>query len=183
MALEQWNIDPVHSGIQFVVRHMVVSKVRGSFTRFGGSILVDEDDPAASSVEVRVEAASVDTREPKRDSHLRSADFFDVEKYPEIVFRSTEVEPGDGPTMRIRGDLTLHGVTRPVTLEAEGLGREKDPWGGERAGFSARASINRRDFGLEWNQVLESGGVVVGEKIELELEVEAVKAQPAAVAA
>ncbi len=179
MAAAQWNIDPAHSGAYFVVRHMVVSKVRGSFTRWGGVITADEASPAQSKVEVRIEAASIDTRDAQRDSHLRSADFFDAERHPEITFRSTRVEPLQGQHFRVTGDLTIRDVTRPVTLEVELLGRGKDPWGGERVGFSAKTSINRGDFGLKWNQPLETGGMLVGEKVEIEIEVEALKAQPA----
>jgi polyisoprenoid-binding protein YceI len=183
MAVEQWNIDPAHSGVYFVVRHMVVSKVRGSFTRWSGVITSDDASPSASQVQARIEVASIDTREPQRDGHLKSADFFDVEHYPEITFRGTRVEPVDAQQLRVTGDLTIRDVTRPVTLEVEILGRGKDPWGNERIGFSAKTSINRGDFGLKWNQVLESGGVLVAEKVEIEIEVEATKAQPAAAAA
>ena len=183
MAAELWNIDPAHSGAYFVVRHMVLSKVRGAFTRWNGAITVDEQRPENSAVEVRIDASSIDTRDPKRDAHLCSADFFDVERFPEVTFRSTSVATLDRDRLQVVGDLTIHGVTRPVTLEVDILGRGKDPWGGERAGFSAKTTINRSDFGLRWNQTLETGGLLVGEKVEIELDVEAVKAeQPAAAA-
>ena len=183
MAAEQWNIDPAHSGAYFVVRHMVVSKVRGAFTRWNGTLTVDEERPENSRVEVHIDAASVDTRDPKRDAHLRSADFFDVERFPEVTFRSTRVASRGSDRLQVIGDLTIHGVTHSVTLDVDVLGRGKDPWGGERAGFSAKTAIHRGDFGLLWNQALETGGVLVGEKVEIELEVEAVKAeQPAAAA-
>ena len=183
MAIERWNVDAVHSGVGFVVRHMVISRVRGRFTDWSGSIRMDEADPGASSVEVTIRSASIDTHEPQRDGHLRSADFLDAERYPEIVFRSTKVETSGMQGLRITGDLTLHGVTRAVTLEGERLGRAMDPWGGERSGFSARTSIDRRDYGLTWNQALETGGLLVGEKVDIELEVEAVRVQEAAAAA
>jgi len=183
MAVERWNIDTTHSGIQFVARHMVISRVRGSFTRWSGFIMADERRPDEARVEVRVETASVDTREPKRDAHLRSADFFDAERFPEMVFHSTKVERLDDTRLRLTGDLTIRDVTRPVALEAELTGRGKDPWGGERVGFSARASLDRTGFGLLWNQTLETGGVLVGDRIEIEVEIEAVKAQAAVAAA
>jgi polyisoprenoid-binding protein YceI len=162
---------------------MVVSKVRGAFTRWEGTIDFDPARPAESKVAVTIEAASIDTREPKRDEHLRSADFFEVEKYPTLAFASTQVERTSDSDYRVSGDLTIHGVTRPVVLEVEYLGGGKDPWGNERAGFTAKVTINRKDFGLGWNQVLEAGGVLVGEKIEIALDIEAVKAQVAAKAA
>jgi polyisoprenoid-binding protein YceI len=175
MAAGTWNIDPSHSAIHFSVRHMVVSKTRGRFTKFGGQITLDADDFSNGSVEVNIEPASVDTADAQRDGHLRSADFFDVEKYPTATFKSTRVEDLEGGKLRIIGNLTVHGVTHPVVLEALYEGTGKDPWGGERAGFSASTSIDRREFGLVWNTALETGGVLVGDKVELTLEVEAVK--------
>jgi polyisoprenoid-binding protein YceI len=177
-----WNIDPSHSGIHFAVRHLVVSKLRGAFTRWEGIVELDEANPGASRVSVRIDPGSIDTREPKRDDHLRSADFFDVQKYPALTFASTRVEKvGDG--YRLTGNLTMHGVTKPVVLDVESLGVGKDPWGNERIGFQAEASINRKDFGLGWNQALETGGVLVGDKVEILLDVQAVKAQSAVRAA
>ncbi|MCU1277576.1 MAG: hypothetical protein JWM53_1122 [bacterium] len=177
MATQRWNIDRSHSGVHFTVRHMVISKVRGAFARWQGSVDFDEQNPAASKVSVRIEAASIDTREEKRDAHLRSADFLDVENHPTLSFDSTNVEKlGDGE-YRVAGDLTIRGVTRPVVLETEYLGGGKDPWGNERIGFSARTSVNRKEFGLTWNQALEAGGVLVGDKIEIALDIQAVKAQ------
>src|SRR5438270_8076111 len=175
MAVSIWNIDPSHSAIHFSVRHMVVSKTRGRFTRWNGQIAFDVENPEASSVQVNIEPASLDTADAQRDTHLRSADFFDVEKYPQATFKSTKVEDIGGDRLRIIGDLTLHGVTRSVTLEGLYEGSGKDPWGGERAGFSANVTIDRREFGLQWNKALETGGVLVGDKVELTLEVEAVK--------
>jgi polyisoprenoid-binding protein YceI len=172
-----WNIDASHSGVHFSVRHMVVSKVRGAFDRFQGVFAFDPQNPAASKVSVRIETASIDTREEKRDAHLRSADFFDVEKYPELTFVSANVEKRGGEAYRVTGDLTIHGVTRPVVLEVDYLGVGKDPWGNERIGFQAHTSLRRKDFGLNWNQMLEAGGVLVGDEIEISLDVEGVKAQ------
>jgi polyisoprenoid-binding protein YceI len=175
MPATTWNIDTAHSAIHFSVRHMVVSKTRGRFTRWSGQISFDPENPAASSVSVAIDPASVDTAEPQRDAHLRSPDFFDVEKYPQATFRSTKVEQTGNDTYRVAGELTIHGVTRPVVLETVFEGSAKDPWGGERAGFAASASLDRRDFGLGWNKVLEAGGVLVGDRIELTLEIEAVR--------
>ena len=175
MPASTWNIDPSHSAIAFSVRHLVVSKTRGRFLKWSGQIRFDPDEPAASSVEVTIDPASLDTADPQRDAHLRSADFFDVEKFPTASFRSTKVEGLAGDRYRITGNLTLHGVTKAVVLGATYEGSGKDPWGGERAGFVASTSIDRRDFGLEWNKALETGGLLVGEKVELTLEVEAVK--------
>ncbi|MDB4965149.1 MAG: hypothetical protein JWN44_838 [Myxococcales bacterium] len=177
MATQRWNIDPSHSGVHFTVRHMVISKVRGAFDRWQGTVDFDEQNPSASKVSVRIEAASVDTRDEKRDAHLRSADFFDVENHPALTFESTKVEKLDGNDYRVTGKLTIHGITKEVALEAEYLGGGKDPWGNERLGFQARTAVNRKEFGLNWNQVLEAGGVLVGEKIEIALDVQAIKAQ------
>jgi polyisoprenoid-binding protein YceI len=172
-----WNIDTSHSGAHFTVRHMVVSKVRGAFERWQGTLQFDEQHPEASKVSVQIEAASINTREPKRDEHLRSPDFFDVARYPTLNFESTKVEKVEGHSYRVTGDLTIHGVTKQVVLDADYLGAGKDPWGNDRVGFEASTSINRKDFGLSWNQALEAGGVLVGDKIEISLDVEAVKAQ------
>jgi polyisoprenoid-binding protein YceI len=171
-----WNIDTSHSGIHFGIRHMVIAKVRGAFERFSGTVELDEANPAASKIAVRIDAASIDTREEKRDAHLRSADFFDVEKYPELTFESTNIEKVEDERYRVTGALTIHGVTKEVVLEAESLGTGKDPWGNDRITFSAQTSVNRKDFGLTWNQALEAGGVLVGEKVEISLDVQAVKA-------
>ncbi len=170
-----WDIDTVHSSVGFTVRHLVISKVRGRFARWSGSLVLDDARPENSRVEARIEAASIDTHEPQRDAHLRSSDFFDTDKHPAIEFRSSRIEQAGEQRYQVAGDLTIAGVTRPVRLEVEALGRAKDPWGGERAGFSARTTIDRRDFGLIWNQALEAGGVVVGEKVEIGIEIEAVK--------
>ncbi len=182
MAASIWNIDTTHSAIHFSVRHMVVSKTRGRFTKWSGQLTFDPANPAGASVQVTIDPASIDTADAQRDAHLKSADFFDVEKHPTAAFRSTKVDALGGNRYRITGDLTVHGVTRPVVLDATYEGTGKDPWGGERAGFSATTTIDRRAFGLEWNKALETGGVLVGEKVELNLEVEAVKAAQQAAA-
>lgn len=175
MSTTQWNIDSSHSGVHFSVRHMVVSKVRGRFAKYTGAVHLD-DDLATSRVEVAIDATSIDTGTADRDAHLRSADFFDAEKFPSITFRSTRVERKDHETFRVFGHLTIRDVTREIVLEATYGGRSKDPWGNERAGFEAKTSLDRKDFGLTWNQVLEVGGVLVGDRIEIEIEVEVVKA-------
>ncbi len=170
----RWDIDVGHSAIHFYVRHMVISKVHGRFAKWSGAVDLDEKDLTRSSVEVRVDAASIDTQVADRDTHLKSPDFLDVARYPELTFRSKRIEKA-GAAYRVVGDLDLHGVVREVTLEAEFAGTGKDPWGNERAGFSAKASLDRRDFGLVWNAALETGGVLVGEKVEIAIELEAVK--------
>ncbi len=169
-----WTVDPSHSTVGFTVRHLMISKVRGRFGTFSGSLTV-AGDPLQSSVEATVDLASVDTDDEGRDTHLRGTDFFDVEQHPEMKFVSTGVKEKGGH-YALLGDLTIKGVTRHVEfdLDFEGVGR--DPWGGTRAGFTARAEINRKDWGLEWNVALETGGVLVGEKVKIELEIEAVKA-------
>jgi polyisoprenoid-binding protein YceI len=173
--MSDWKIDTVHSAILFSVRHLLVSKARGWFSSWTGEISLDPEDPAAGNVHVRIEAASVDTNEPKRDDHLRSADFFDAARYPELTFKSKKVRDLGGDRLRLIGDLTIRGVTKEVALEVEGLGRVKDPWGGERVGFSAKGRINREDFGLTWNTVLEAGGLAVGKDVEIEIELEAIR--------
>jgi polyisoprenoid-binding protein YceI len=179
MTTNTWDIDTGHSAIHFWVRHMVISKVHGRFARWSGAIQLDAQDLTRSSVAVRIDAASIDTQVADRDTHLRSADFLDVAKYPELTFTSRKVEKA-GEALRITGDLALHGVTRAVVLEAEFAGTGKDPWGNERAGFSARTTIDRREFGLVWNAALETGGLLVGEKVEISIELEAVKKAGAA---
>ncbi len=182
MTTQTWNIDTSHSGVHFTVRHMVISKVRGSFGDWEATLAFDPQNLEASKVTARIRAASIDTREPKRDGHLRSADFFDAENHPELTFVSTKFEPAGEGQYRISGDLTIRGVTKPVTLEAEYLALGKDPWGNQRIGFAAQTSINRKDFGLSWNQALETGGVLVGEKVEISLDVQAVQQQATAAA-
>lgn len=175
MPAETFNFDPVHSSIAFSVRHLMISRVRGSFKSWTGTLLVDEANPQASKIEVQIDAASIDTKEAQRDDHLRSPDFLETAKFPQIVFRSTKIEKAGGQEYRVTGDLSIHGVTKPVVLEAEYLGRKKDPWGGERVGFEAKTSVERKDFGLTFNMPLEGGGFVVGDKVEISLDIEAVK--------
>jgi len=173
-ATGTYQVDPVHSSVNFVARHLVGSKVRGRFTRFEGTITVG-DDPLASSVEATIDAASVDTHEPARDEDLRSANFLDVEHYPTITFRSTGLRPS-GDAYVLEGDLTIHGVTRRVELALEYHGYGPDPFGGTRAGFTATTTISRKDFGLTYNAVIEAGRVVVGDAVTVTLEIEAIKA-------
>lgn len=182
MESKLWNIDTTHSGIHFSVRHMVFARVRGRFTGWSGAIQLDPSHPARSSVEVEIQAGSIDTGVADRDNHLRSPDFLDVEQFPTLRFKSKSVEEA-GDRYRITGDLTIRGVTREVVLDVEYAGQAKDPWGNKRAAFTASASFDRKDFGLRWNQVLEAGGVLVGERIEVELEIQAVQAAVASQAA
>ena len=175
MATERWNIDTTHSNVDFIARHLVVTKVRGTFGKWSGHLDLDADDLTRSSASATFEIASIDTREPQRDGHLKSPDFFDAEKYPQMTFASTNLR-GGGDAYELTGDLTIHGTTKTVTLEVEAQGKHKDPWGNTRIAFSARGRINRKDFGLGWNQVLETGGLLVSEKIEIEIEIQAVKA-------
>jgi polyisoprenoid-binding protein YceI len=170
-----WSFDNSHSSIGFSVRHLMISKVRGHFNQWGGTFDYDEEDPTRSKLSVRIDAASIDTRDEKRDAHLRSPDFFDVEKFPALTFESTKVER-DGDDFVVTGDLTIHGVTRAVQLKVESLGQTKDPWGGQRAGFSASTSISRKDFGMSFNMALETGGVLVGDKVDIGIEIEAIRA-------
>jgi polyisoprenoid-binding protein YceI len=169
-----WKIDPAHSHAEFAVRHLMISTVKGRFGVVNGTIALHEGDLMQSEVDVTIDVNSIDTHEAQRDAHLKSADFFDVEHFPAITFKSTRIT-GDASAFKLTGDLTIHGVTREVTLEAVSEGRGKDPWGGERAGFSAHAKIKRSDFGLTWNQLLEAGGFAVGDEVKIALDVEAVK--------
>jgi len=174
-----WNIDPDHSNVAFKIRHLMVSNVKGSFSKFSGTVEIDEQDLAKSRIAVTIETSSIGTNVQKRDDHLRSADFFDVSKYPTMTFVSRKIAPAGQDRLTVTGDLTLHGVTREVSLDVEGLSPEgKDPWGGVRRGAAASAKISRKDFGLAWNQVLETGGLAVGEEVAISLEVELVKVQP-----
>jgi polyisoprenoid-binding protein YceI len=178
----RWEIDSSHSGIHFSVRHMVISKVRGRFTRWTGTLLAEGTDAVQTSVEVAIDASSIDTGVEKRDAHLRSTDFLDIENHAEITFKSKRVERRGRNELKVVGDLTIRGVTREVVLDVEVSGRTTDPWGNERAGFTAKGSVNREDFGLKWNQILETGGVLVGERVDIEIEVEAVRQSEAMVA-
>ncbi|HEV3048685.1 MAG TPA: YceI family protein [Longimicrobium sp.] len=171
-----WTIDPAHTTVEFSLKHLMISTVRGHFGVVSGTIVLDEENPAASSVTAEIDVTSIDTRQEQRDAHLRSADFFEVEKYPNITFKSTRIEALGGGRYNVYGDLTIRDVTREVVLETTDEGRGGDPWGGQRAGFSATTRIDRREFGLTWNQALETGGVLVGTDIKISLEVQAVKA-------
>ena len=183
MATSTWNIDVAHSSLNFSVRHLVVSRTRGKFATYGGKVLLDEADMTLSKVEVEIDASSIDTGVADRDAHLRSPDFFDTESHPKLVFRSTKIEKTGETDFRVSGELTIRGNTRPVVLETEYSGRGKDPWGGERIGFTARTKISRKDYGLEWNQLIEAGGAVVGDEVTIEIELEAVKEAQAVKAA
>ncbi|MGV1003541.1 MAG: YceI family protein [Candidatus Nanopelagicales bacterium] len=168
-----WNLDPSHSRLGFVARHAMVTKVRGSFNKFEGSFVIDPAQPEATTAKVSVELGSVDTGSPDRDAHLRSADFFDVENNPTMEFVSTAVRQ-DGAEFVLTGDLTIKGVTRPVELELEPTGAATDPFGNHRVGFEGKAEISRKDFGLTWNVALETGGLLVSDKIKLQLDISAV---------
>ena len=183
MFATKWEFDQAHSNVGFSVRHLMVSKVRGQFTKWSGTLQFDATRPESAVVEVRIDAASIDTHEPQRDAHLRSPEFFDAAQFPELTFKSTKVErAGDGRFL-VAGDLTIRGVTRPVVLDAEYGGQVTDFQGGTRVGFSARTSIDRKDFGLTWNMVLEAGGFAVADKVEISLELEAIQVRAATEAA
>jgi polyisoprenoid-binding protein YceI len=173
-----WNADPVHSDISFAVRHMMVSKVRGTFKSFETTIVTAEN-PLDSTVTASIDMSSIDTGDAGRDAHLRGEDFFSVETHPKATFESTAVRPA-GDDYEVDGNLTLHGVTKPVTLKVEANGFTTDPWGGTRSGFTATTEINRKDFGIEFNIPLEGGGVVVGDKVQVNIEIEAVLQAPSA---
>jgi polyisoprenoid-binding protein YceI len=170
-----FQIDTTHSCIEFSIRHLVIAKVRGRFAKFSGAIELEDSDVTRSTVTAEIEASSISTNDDKRDGHLQSADFLDVAKFPLITFASKQVHKS-GTNLELTGALTIHGVTRDVVLEVEQLGALKDPWGNQRVAFAARTSVNRQDFGLRWNQVLDAGGVALGDKLEITLDIQAVKA-------
>jgi polyisoprenoid-binding protein YceI len=176
-ATTLWNIDPTHSHAQFKVKHMMISNVKGEFTAVTGSLTFDSENVANSSVQATIDATTINTRDPQRDAHLKSADFFDVEKFSTLTFKSTRVsKKGDGE-FTVAGDLTIHGVTRNVTLDVEDFTAPiKDPWGNTRIGLTATTKIDRKSFGLSWNTVLEAGGLAVGEQVTITLDVEFIKA-------
>jgi polyisoprenoid-binding protein YceI len=181
MAETTWQIDPAHSSVEFAVKHMMFTTVRGRFKDVKGTIEADEQNPDRSSVSVEIGTASIDTGVADRDAHLRSPDFLDVEHYPTLTFSSKRIEGAmdkEGASFRVVGDLTIHGTTGEVTLDCVFEGRGQDPWGGERAGAHAKTRIDRRDWGLTWNQALEAGGILVGHEVRIEIEVQAVKAVP-----
>lgn len=167
-----WTIDPAHSVVEFAVKHMVFATAKGRFSEFSGTITLDRENVANSSVNVEIGAASIDTRDAKRDEHLKSADFFDAENFPTLTFTSTKVE-SKGDDLHVEGDLTIRGVTRPVVLEAEFNGQGVNPWGQQVISYSASTKINRKDFGLNWNAALESGGVLVSDDVKINIEIEA----------
>jgi polyisoprenoid-binding protein YceI len=169
-----WQIDPSHTTVGFAVKHMVVTTVKGHFGKVSGSIELDEADPTNSTIRAEIEAASIDTRWPDRDAHLRSADFLDAERHPTLTFRGTKVERAGG-RFKVYGDLTIRGISRPVTLKAEFNGIGHDPWGGTRAGFSAEGKLDRKLWNMTWNGALEAGGLLVGDEVKLSLDVEAIK--------
>jgi polyisoprenoid-binding protein YceI len=175
-----YTLDLAHTRIGFSARHAMVSKVRGQFNEFNGTLSLDAEDPANSKVELTIKAASIDTRNPDRDAHLRSNDFFAMEQYPEITFRSTRVEQASENEYYVTGDLTIRGTTKPVTVNFQLNGSVVDPWGNFRVGFDGQTTINRKDWGVSFNAAMEAGGVLVSEKVNLEFEVEAVKINPAA---
>ena len=171
-----WKIDPAHSHVEFAVRHLMISTVKGAFGDVRGTVWVDESDARTILVDITIQVASIDTRQEQRDAHLRSADFFDAARFPTITFRSRLVEGHHRDSeFRLVGDLTIRDVTREVVLDVSSEGRLTDPWGAERAGFSAQGKIDRTDFGLTWNQALEAGGVVVGNQVKIAVEVELVR--------
>lgn len=171
----RYTIDPAHTRIGFVARHAMVTKVRGSFNDFAGSVVLDGEDVNSSWAEVTIEVDSIDTRSPDRDGHLRSSDFLEVDEHPQITFRSTAASWRDEETLELSGDLTIKGVTQPVTIPFTFEGQATDPFGNVRIGFEGSTTINRKDFGITWNAALETGGVLVSDKVTLELEVSAIK--------
>lgn len=176
VGTQTWAIDAAHSEAGFAVKHLMISTVKGRFGAIAGRVVLDQANLAASTVEAEIGASSIDTRSEQRDGHLRSPDFFDVEKYPTLKFRSTNVEARGNGEFRVAGELTIRDVTKPVVLEVEETGRAMDPWGGERVGFTATTKLNRDEFGLTWNAALEAGGVMVGNEVKINLEIQAVLA-------
>jgi polyisoprenoid-binding protein YceI len=176
-ATSTWTIDPTHSVVEFAVKHLMVSTFKGHFRSLEGTVHLDEDNPANSSVTASVDVASIDTQTPDRDAHLRSDDFFNAERYPKMTFRSTRVEQADGTNWKVTGELTIRDVTKEVVLDTEFEGRIVDPWGNERIGFTAQAELSRKEFGVRWNAAIETGGVVVGDKVRISLNIEIVRRQ------
>jgi polyisoprenoid-binding protein YceI len=174
-AQSTWEIDPAHSNVQFGVRHMMISTVRGKFTKFAATATGDEKDPAHAAVQASIDVASIDTGDEKRDAHLKSPDFFDAEKFPTITFKSTKVEAAGDRAFKLHGDLTMHGVTKPVVLDVEATPEVKGMRGETRAGARATGKVNRKDFGINWSKSMDGGGVVVGDEVDVTIDVEAVK--------
>lgn len=170
-----WAIDPSHTGVSFSVRHMMISTVRGEFHKVSGTVDFKPEHPAQSAIDVKIETASVDTRDEKRDGHLKSADFFDAEKFPVMEFKSDKIEELSKTHGKVHGTLTIKGISKPVVLDVEYNGMQKAPWGTTNAGFSAKGKINRKDWGLNWNVALESGGILVGDDVKIDIEAEIVQ--------
>ena len=170
-----WSIDASHTEVGFAVRHLMISTVRGRFAGVAGSVSLDDGNPRNARLDVTIDVNSIDTRQEQRDAHLRSSDFFDVARFPTMRFVGSKIEGDITGDFTVGGELTIRGVTRPITLEATSEGRGPDPWGSERAGFSAKGKVNRSEFGLTWNQVLEAGGVTVGDEIKISIDVELVR--------
>ncbi len=177
MAKTKWKLDGVHSSIDFSVRHMMIAKVKGTFLTFDAEIVADPEDLTTAEIEFTVDLSSIDTRNDDRDAHLRSADFFDVENHPNMTFKATKIVKTGDNEYDVTGDLTIRGVTKPETFKVVYEGGGKDPWGNERVGFSATGKVKRTDYGLVWNSVLETGGVLVGEDVDVSIEIEATKAE------
>jgi len=171
-----WQVDPVHSHVEFSVRHLMIATVRGRFAELAATLTGDDGDVEHAAIDLAIPAASVDTREPQRDAHLRSADFFDADHHPHIRFHSTRISRTRDDVFAVEGALTIRGVTRPITLTVHRGGRARDPWGAERVAYSATTTISRKDFGLNWNQVLETGGVLVGDEVTISIDLELVRA-------
>ena len=171
-ATTVWSVDNAHSQVGFAVKHLMISTVRGRFGSVSGTVEFPGGDYKDARADVSIDAASIDTREEKRDTHLRSADFFDVERFPTLTFKSRRVQAINGDTFQLVGDLTIKGITREVVLDVEVEGFQKDPWGNQKAGFSATTKVNRKDFGLTWNQALETGGLLVGDDVKISLDVQ-----------
>ena len=182
MRTERWEIDSSHSSVHFSVKHLVIAKVRGTFARWSGTVEVPNGDFSNATVAVAIDASSIETGVPDRDAHLKAADFLDATQYPELRFVGKQVRPRSAGEIDVVGDLTIKGITREVVLRVEQHGQAKDPWGNVRAAFTAKTSIDRKDFGLTWNQVLETGGVMVGDRVDFEAEIQAVKQAEAQVA-
>lgn len=177
MAKTKWTVDEAHSSIDFSIKHMMIASVKGTFTQFDASIEADLGDLTSADIYFSVDLSSVDTRNADRDNHLRSGDFFDVENHPKMTFTATRIERKDEEEYEVTGDFSLHGVTKPETFLVTFEGQAKDPWGNEKAGFSAVGTIHRSDYGLTWNSALETGGVLVGDKVKIAMQIEAAKAE------
>ena len=170
-----WSVDPAHSHVEFAVKHLMISTVKGRFGDVKGTVTYSESNPSQSKVDIEISTTSVDTRAEQRDAHLRSPDFFDVERFPTMKFTSKRIEGDPNGEFKLIGDLTIRDKTQEVALEAEFQGKTRDPWGSDRMGFSAKGKINRKEFGLSWNQALDAGGWVLGDDIKMSIEVELVK--------